>query len=105
MLCGARQPDLCELDNEKLLDLALWDLDRCIGIKSSPEKLWIFRYEKGIPQYTLGHTERIKAIFEIGKSLGGLFFHSNAYKGVGLNDCVGFALERAKEVAEFVKQR
>ena len=62
-------------------------------------KRQVFRHEKGIPHYTLGHSERVDRIFEIGEKLGNLHFCSNAYRGVGVNDCTKLAEETAERIA------
>lgn len=104
MLCGTRQPEVCHLTEEELFQTAIDEIDAIMGVKQPPEATWVFKHPRGIPQYTLGHTERVEAIFKMGKELGGLFFHSNAYMGVGLNDCIGYAIERSQEVKEFLQE-
>jgi oxygen-dependent protoporphyrinogen oxidase len=46
------------------------------------------RWKRGIPQYNLGHLGRLAAIDEGVTHLPGLFLTGNAYRGVGLTDCV-----------------
>jgi oxygen-dependent protoporphyrinogen oxidase len=41
-----------------------------------------------MPQYTLGHPERIGRIEAAVGALPGLFLAGNAYRGVGLPDCI-----------------
>ncbi len=100
MIGGARQPDLALLPEEELLEIALKELRRIMKIRHYPEMVKVFRHEKGIPHYTLGHSERVDRIFEIGEKLGNLHFCSNAYRGVGVNDCTKLAEETAERIAE-----
>ena len=51
-----------------------------------------------MPQYNLGHLERVAAIEQRLEGLPGLFVAGNAYRGVGLPDCIASgeaAAERA----------
>jgi len=99
MIGGARQPDLALLPEEELTEIALKELRRIMKIRHYPEMVKVFRHEKGIPHYTLGHSERVDRIFEIGEKLGNLHFCSNAYRGVGVNDCTKLAEETAERIA------
>ena len=90
MLGGARNPGIVDLDNEFIYGSCLYDLEKTLGILLDVDKVWIFRYERGIPQYELGHIDRLKKIEEIvSRSYRGLYLHGNAYYGVGMNDCIG----------------
>jgi oxygen-dependent protoporphyrinogen oxidase len=48
----------------------------------------IFRHEKAIPQYAVGHASRLGAIEQALLRYPGLILSGNAYRGVSLNDCV-----------------
>ena len=98
MIGGARQPELAKLPEEELTEIALKELRRILKIRHYPELIRVFKHERGIPHYTLGHSERVDRIFEIGKKLKNLYFCSNAYRGVGVNDCTKLAEETAREI-------
>jgi oxygen-dependent protoporphyrinogen oxidase len=48
----------------------------------------VFDWPRGIPQYTLGHGDRVAAIEAATLALPGLWLTGNGYRGVGVNDCV-----------------
>ena len=98
MIGGARQPEFALLPEEELTEIALKELRRIMKIRHYPEMVKVFKHEKGIPHYTLGHCERVDRIFEIGEKLGNLHFCSNAYRGVGVNDCTKLAKETAEKI-------
>lgn len=98
MIGGARQPELALLDDEELLKISLKELRRIMKIRHYPETVKIFKHEKGIPHYTLGHCERVDRIFQIAENLGNLYFCNNAYRGVGVNDCTKLAEETAQKI-------
>ncbi len=98
MVGGARQPELVGLSEEELVEISLKELRRIMKIRHYPEFIKVFKHEKGIPHYTLGHSERVERIFELGRRIGNLHFCSNAYRGVGVNDCTKLAEETAGEI-------
>jgi oxygen-dependent protoporphyrinogen oxidase len=64
------------------------DLRIAMGITATPCFSRIIRHQQAIPQYTVGHGKRLELIEGRLCSLPGLFLTGNAFKGVGLNDCV-----------------
>ncbi len=98
MIGGARQPHLALKNPKELVRIAVKELIEIMKIRKAPEYLRVFRHERGIPHYTLGHSERVEKIFKKGKELGNLYFCNNAYTGVGLNDCTKAAKETAEEI-------
>ena len=98
MIGGARQPELALLSKEELVKIALEEIREIMGIDEKPEFIKVFKHEKGIPHYTIGHVDRVERIFRKAREIGNLFFNSNAYRGIGLNDCIGNAKQTALEV-------
>ncbi|WNG39715.1 protoporphyrinogen oxidase [Archangium violaceum] len=88
MVGGAKRPDLVELDDAALVTLAREELRELAGVTAEPSFTEVFHWKRGIPQYNVGHLERVAAIDEGVARLPGLFLTGNAYKGVGLTDCI-----------------
>ncbi|MDC0713729.1 protoporphyrinogen oxidase [Stigmatella sp. ncwal1] len=88
LMGGARRPDLVGLDEEALAALAQKELRELAGVTASPDFTEVIRWPRGIPQYTVGHLERLSAIDSALARLPGLHLAGNAYKGVGINDCI-----------------
>ncbi|OJH34286.1 protoporphyrinogen oxidase [Cystobacter ferrugineus] len=88
LIGGARRPDLVELDEAALVTLAREELRLMAGVTAEPILTEAVRWKRGIPQYNLGHLGRLAAIDEGVTRLPGLFLTGNAYRGVGLTDCV-----------------
>ena len=57
---------------------------------------WIFRHPLGIPQYEVGHGERLERISRALSTLPGLALVGNSYRGVAINNCVKEATELAE---------
>jgi oxygen-dependent protoporphyrinogen oxidase len=94
-LGGVDRPERVTEPDAKLAALACEALDRAIGLKSGPSRTWVMRQPNAIPQYTLGHRERVAAVMKRIGAFPGLYVAGNAYRGVS----VGSILEDADRVA------
>lgn len=88
MIGGARSPELALLPDDSLIDRVRSDLQDILGLKAEPDFVRIFRHERAIPQYIIGHAARLEAIDGHLRRHPGLVLTGNAFKGVSLNDCV-----------------
>lgn len=95
---GVARPDLDDLDDEALLRAAHEAVDRAWGIAAPPVRTWVGRQQRGIPQYVLGHLERLERLEGRLRHLGGLHVAGNAYRGIA----VGKIVDDAEHVAATV---
>ncbi|MEW5701005.1 MAG: protoporphyrinogen oxidase [Candidatus Zixiibacteriota bacterium] len=98
MLGGAGDPSVVNLNDDELWQIVRRELNPVIGIKTDPSFLRVYRWERGIPQFTLGHRERRAKIESLASRHPGLHFVGNAFYGVGLNDCVKMAHRVAGQI-------
>ena len=83
-LGGVDRPDLLTEPDAKLAALACEALDRALGLKGGPSRTWVMRQPNSIPQYTIGHRERVAAVMKRMGSFPGLYVAGNAYRGVSV---------------------
>lgn len=105
MMGGACFPEYINLSDEEVTRRVREDLKTIMGIKEAPEFVRIFRHEKAIPQYTVGHAKRLQALAERAQAHPGLFLTGNSYRGIGLNDCVAAAIRAADETITYLQAR
>jgi oxygen-dependent protoporphyrinogen oxidase len=98
MVGGARTPQFAELADDQLLDRVRADLKDITGLAAEPEFTRIFRHEKAIPQYLVGHAARLEAVDRVLEKHPGLVLTGNAFRGVSLNDCVVNAWKTAESL-------
>jgi len=98
MIGGARSPQLAELPDDQLLDRILANLKDIMGIANAPEFVSVYRHQQAIPQYLVGHAERLRIIDEELQKFPGLVLTGNAFRGVSLNDCVLNAMKTAQSL-------
>ncbi len=105
MVGGARAEEKAMLSDEELIEACRRDLRDTMGIEAEPEMVRIYRHRRAIPQYLVGHAARLERIEKGLRNYPGIFLTGNAYRGVGINDCVHQAREAAKRAVEFLKAR
>ena len=89
VICGGTlEPDFIGLSDEKALATVRRDLRVTMGVTAEPEFVTQAKWPKGIPQYLLGHREKVAAAEDALREYPGLHLTGNAYRGVGVNDCV-----------------
>jgi oxygen-dependent protoporphyrinogen oxidase len=98
MVGGARDPEAAELDEAGAIDLARRELEPVLGLSGDPVDTAAVRWPRGIPQYTVGHHDRVAAVEAGLAEAPGLFVGGNAYRGVGVNDCVREATRLAERI-------
>jgi oxygen-dependent protoporphyrinogen oxidase len=84
---GWHRPDLVGWDDDRLLQAIRHELRLAMRITALPVFHSITRWQRAIPQYHLGHLERVTWIEQQAARFSGLFLAGNAYHGVALNDC------------------
>ena len=107
LMGGARRPELAEGDDETLCARAREELVALMGIApdAQPTMQQVIRWDRAIPQYTLGHHDRVRAADALESQAPGLFFGGNAYRGVAMIQTVKDAERIAEKVAAFVTAR
>ncbi|HEX9653554.1 MAG TPA: protoporphyrinogen oxidase, partial [bacterium] len=81
---GMRQPELVSRDDDELLKLVQADLREIMGLTGQPNIVKIKRWEKAIPQYELGHQQRIDAVENSEQEHPGVFISGNFRGGISV---------------------
>jgi protoporphyrinogen/coproporphyrinogen III oxidase len=85
---GARRPDLAEMPDEQLLPLVREHTEKLLRIRGAPEFVDIAHWPGTMPQYHVGHRERVARIRTMLAELPNVELAGNAYAGVGIPDCI-----------------
>jgi protoporphyrinogen/coproporphyrinogen III oxidase len=91
MIGGATDPRVLDLDDAGLVQQARADLATTMGISADPALTRVFRHPQGIPQYVVGHIDRLARIDRELARHPGLFVAGSCYRGVAINNCVADA--------------
>lgn len=96
---GATDPEIAQLGEEEIVNQVHQDLEEVLlKPNSTPKPLAVHLWSQAIPQYTLGHLERLETAREGLKDFPGLFLGSNYQGGVALGDCIRQGEEFAQAI-------
>jgi oxygen-dependent protoporphyrinogen oxidase len=99
-LCGGwHRGDMIDLPDERLVQAVRDELRLATGVTAAPAFAHIARWPAAIPQYVVGHLDRVRRIEQRAAAWPGLFVGGNAYHGVAMNDCTEQAVILADRVA------
>ena len=100
---GARHPELAEMPDEQLLPLVLEHLRPLLQISGDPEFYDIAHWPRTMPQYHIGHHERVARIEARLENLPGLKLAGSAFRGVGIPDCIHSGQVAAEHTAQYLE--
>jgi oxygen-dependent protoporphyrinogen oxidase len=98
---GALQPDMFALDEVQMLQRVQDDLRELLGIERAPLFSEVTRWPRSMPQYEIGHLDRVKRIDNQLIPLPTLKLAGNAYRGAGIPDCIRSGEKAAEELTSF----
>ena len=85
---GACQEELVELPDAELYEIAERELAELLGVRGEPQVRELVRWNRAMPQYHLGHLDRVATIERLASDLPAFALAGNAYRGVGIPQCV-----------------
>lgn len=101
---GATDPAIATLSEDQIVQAVHQDLSKVLLQADAPQPkvLAVHLWRRAIPQYTLGHHQRLAQIEQGLTELPGLFLCSNYIDGVALGDCVKRAMSRANDIQKYL---
>ena len=100
---GALQPELTNLPEESLRTIVLKELRELIGLTGEPEFFEVARWDGMMPQYHVGHLERVSQIEQRAELLPHFALAGNAYRGVGIPFCIHSGEQAAERIVHGVQ--
>ncbi|MET3683503.1 oxygen-dependent protoporphyrinogen oxidase [Alkalibacillus flavidus] len=91
--------DVLDLSDDEIADLVIGDLKKIMTVEGEPKFYVVTRWYDAMPQYTVGHLDRVEALEkQLEAELPGVYLIGNAYRGVGLPDCMDQAIRTVKTI-------
>lgn len=94
---GALQPEIFALDEGTMAARVEADLRTLLGISEEPLFVEVAKWERSMPQYEVGHLDRMNEIDTLVAKLPGLALAGNSYRGAGIPDCIRSGEATAEE--------
>src|SRR4029077_8887486 len=98
---GAADPAAAKLTPEELAALVHREISPLLSIKSEPSFSNVTIWPRALPQYNLGHGDRLARIEKLQSQFPGLWLAGNYLRGPAIGSCI----EQALAVAEKVRAR
>jgi oxygen-dependent protoporphyrinogen oxidase len=100
---GAGRADFTQRADGALLVLVRAELREVLGVVAEPVLVRINRFDRVMPQYTVGHLARLARIDQAVARHPGLALAGNAYRGVGIPDCITSGRRAADSVLAAIR--
>lgn len=99
-LGGASDEAVLAESDESVTQLVTDELKGFVGITIKPLFSRVHRWPKSMAQYTVGHQDRLQGIEANLAAIPGLYVAGNAYRGIGVPDCVRMGKEAAAAIVK-----
>lgn len=100
MIGGARKQELALMPEGRIIDLVASELKDIMGIAVNPDFVRVYTHKRGIPQYLVGHGKRLEMIDAVISKFKGFYITGNAYRGIGVNDCIDNSYKLAERIVQ-----
>ena len=100
MVGGARASGLALEDDSRLVDMVRRELSDIMDLKPEPDFAKVYKHEMAIPQYLVGHLGRLEKIDLVLQKHENLYLTGNAFRGIGVNDCIENSWGLAEKIIE-----
>src|SRR5271166_6242782 len=102
---GRNAEDVWGLADEQIVGIVRNELQQILGpqvrgLRAEPLFARVYKWKSAMAQYGVGHLDRLERIERLRRELPGLALAGNAYRGIGVPDCVRSGRDAAKLLAE-----
>jgi oxygen-dependent protoporphyrinogen oxidase len=92
---GTRNEAALEWSDAQIIATVRKELGEVIRLQAEPLFSRVYRWKSAMAQYGVGHLERLDRIERLRSQFPGLFLAGNAYRGIGVPDCVRSGIDAA----------
>lgn len=89
-LGGPHNQEMLRHSDEELSQIVLKEFQEILGLNPGARPLFskVYRWPRGMPQYTMGHLGRVELIESRSARIPGLALAGGSYRGVGIPNCI-----------------
>jgi oxygen-dependent protoporphyrinogen oxidase len=85
---GSNAESVWPLSDDQIVGIVRNELQQIIGLRAAPLFARVYKWKSAMAQYSVGHLERLERIEGLRQQFPGLALAGNAYRGIGVPDCV-----------------
>ena len=100
-----REEQVLQREDHELVELALEDLSDAIGLSVRPVDWDVRRWGGGLPQYAVGHLDRVRQVRLGVAKAGALAVCGAAYDGLGIPACIASAEAAVTQVLDTLSEQ
>jgi len=94
---GRSAEDVWPLVDDQVIGIVRDELRQILGLRAEPLFARVYKWKSAMAQYGVGHLERLKRIERLRRQLPGLALAGNAYRGIGVPDCIRSGRDAAEQ--------
>jgi oxygen-dependent protoporphyrinogen oxidase len=102
-LGGVGREAILQQDDEALTRCVQEELASIVGLRATPHYVEVNRWHRAMPQYTIGHLDRLEQLEAALSRFGGLAVTGAAYRGVGIPDCIRDGADTAERTLRYLQ--
>jgi oxygen-dependent protoporphyrinogen oxidase len=97
---GPRDQAIVEKSDDELVEITRSSFVKLVGVKPDASPLFarVFRWIGGMPQYTMGHLDRVEELERRCAAIPGFALAGGGYRGVGVPNCLDSGEKAASKV-------
>jgi protoporphyrinogen/coproporphyrinogen III oxidase len=97
---GANAENIWTLGDDQIIGIVRHELQQILGVRAEPLFARVYKWKAAMAQYGVGHLDRLDRMERLRQQLPGLALAGNAYRGIGVPDCVRSGRDAAKQLVE-----
>ena len=95
---GRNADDVWPLSDDRIIGIVRDELRQIVGLHAEPLFPRVYKWKSAMAQYGVGHLDRLDRMERIRQRLPGIGLAGNAYRGIGVPDCVRSGQEAVKQI-------
>ncbi|HVL22768.1 MAG TPA: protoporphyrinogen oxidase [Thermomicrobiales bacterium] len=95
------EQEILQRSDAELVRIVQDELREVVDIIAEPEVSRVYRWPLAMPQYTLGHLDRVERIETAAARIPGLAIAGNMFRGVGIPDCIESGESASGRILEY----
>jgi len=97
---GMNAENVWPLADDQIVGIVRNELQQILGLRAEPLFARVYKWKSAMAQYGVGHLNRLDRMERLRQQLPGLALAGNAYRGIGVPDCIRSGREAAKQLVE-----
>jgi oxygen-dependent protoporphyrinogen oxidase len=97
---GRNAEGVWSLSDDQIIGIVRTELQQILGLRAEPLFARVYKWKSAMAQYGVGHLDRLDRIERLRQKLPGLALAGNAYRGIGVPDCIRSGTTGAKQLVE-----